>query len=124
MRQKYIISIDNERNVLKISEYAIVTNIPKTATALTINSAKYSLLGEQAYDKKDIKQSISRGNESLIASLRTKNIFPIAPYASKIADAVTSLFKSANDDSVELLFNDVDLLSVPEPQDKEKEAKS
>lgn len=124
MRQKYIIAIDNERNVLKISEYAIVTNIPKTATALTINSAKYSLLGEQAYDKKDIKQSISRGNESLIASLRTKNIFPIAPYVSKIAEAVTSLFKSANDDSVELLFNDVDLLSVPEPQDKEKEAKS
>ena len=124
MRQKYIISIDNGKNVLKISEYAIVTNIPKTATALTINSAKYSLLGEEAYDKKDIKQSISKGNRSLIASLRTKNIFPIEPYVSKIAEAVTALFQSANDDSVELLFNDVDLLSIPEPQGKEKESKS
>ena len=124
MRQKYIISIDNGRNLLKISEYAIVTNIPKTATALTINSAKYSLLVEEAYDKKDIKHSISRGNRSLIASLRTKNIFPIEPYVSKIAEAVTALFQSANDDSVELLFNDVDLLSIPQPQDKEKKAEN
>ena len=124
MRQKYIISIDNGRNVLKISEYAIVTNIPKTATALTINTAKYSLLGEEAYDKKDFGQSISRGNKSLIASLRTKNIYTIEPYVSKIAEAVTALFQSTDDDSVELLFNDVDLLSSPEPQDKKKEAES
>jgi len=116
MRQKYIISIDNDENVLKIMEYAIITHMPKNATALTIEKAKYSLLGQETYDKKDVLQSIERGRRSLIAELRTKNIFPIEPYACKIADSVIALSKSAGDETVELLFDDIDLIPVPEIQ--------
>lgn len=119
MRQKYKVSFDNTRNIFKIREYAIITHIPKTATTLTIKNAKYSLLGEETYDKQNVMRSMSRGRRALIGSLRTKNIFPIEPYAGKIADAVVALSKSDDDGSLELLFDDVDLIPVPQYDGKE-----
>jgi len=114
MRQKYIISINDKTNMLNIKEYAIINSIPKNVTTLTLKTAKYSLLGEETYGQKDIMQSISKGKNSLVAALRTKNFFPIGPYALKIAETVMELYKSPNEDPVELFFDDVELLPSSE----------
>jgi hypothetical protein len=48
----------------------------------------------------------------LVAILRTDNIFPIEPYSTKIAESVMALYKSSEDGSAELFFDDIDLVSV------------
>jgi hypothetical protein len=48
---------------------------------------------------------------ALVAILRTDNIFPIEPYSTKIAESVMALYDSSEDGSVELFFDDVDLVS-------------
>jgi hypothetical protein len=43
--------------------------------------------------------------------LRTKALFPISIYAEKIAEAVINMYENENDKSVELFFNDLDILA-------------
>jgi hypothetical protein len=112
MRQKFIISQNGEKNELKIKEYAIINKIPKNATTMIMQKESYSLLGEETYDGEIVVSSISKGRSALVATLRTHNLFPIEPYAHKIAESVIALYKSANDHPVELFFDDVDLLPV------------
>jgi hypothetical protein len=42
--------------------------------------------------------------------LRTKNLFPIGIYAKELSSAVTKMYESGNDQSVELIFDDHDLM--------------
>jgi hypothetical protein len=114
MRQKYVISRNIDKNRLKIREYAILTRIPKSTASFVRPKEQYSLLGQESYDGDMVETSISRGKRELVATLRTNNLFPIQPYANKIAESVMALYKSTNDDSTELYFDDVELLPVPE----------
>lgn len=111
MRQKYIISKNDDRNELKIREYAILNKDLKKANALMTRHQDFSLIGQERYDQKVVLQSISKGRMAVIDLLRTKNLFPIEPYAREIAKSVMALYGSARDDTVELMFDDVDLLS-------------
>jgi hypothetical protein len=54
----------------------------------------------------------SKGTSALVAVLRTHNMFPIEPYSTKIAESVMDLYNSSEDGSVELFFDDIDLVSV------------
>lgn len=110
MRQKYVISRNMVKNRFKIKEYAVLTRIPRNTVSLVPPKENYSLLGQETYDSDLIGRSIDKGKRALVSTLRTKNLFPIEPYARKIAESVIALYKSANDDSAELLFDDVDLL--------------
>jgi hypothetical protein len=69
------------------------------------------LLCEEAYDFKTIKSAISAGKDELIAALRTNNLYPPAIYAEQIANAVINLHKSKKQESVELYFDDLNLLT-------------
>jgi len=69
-----------------------------------------SLLCEEEYDNTIIKSAISKGKEALISELRTNNMYPPSVYAEKIAQAVIDIFGSKGSQSVEISFNDVDLL--------------
>ena len=99
MKQKYLIIKDKEKKQIKIQEYA------------ELNKEMLSLLCEEAYDYKTIKSAISAGPETLITSLRTNNLYPPAIYAEKIASAVTELYKSKDQESLELFFDDLNLLA-------------
>ena len=70
-----------------------------------------SLLCEEAYDYKIIKSALSAGLETLISALRTNNLYPPGIYAEKIASAVARLLKSKDQESLELFFDDVNLLA-------------
>ena len=99
MKQKYLIIKDQENKQIKIQEYA------------ELNKEMLSLLCEEAYDYKTIKSAMSAGPEALITSLRTNNLYPPGIYAEKIASAVAELYKSKDQESLELFFDDINLLA-------------
>ncbi len=112
MRQKYVISRDGDKDKLKIREYAIIDkNLKKVASSM-LQKGSFSFLCEETYESEIIESSISKGMNTLVGILRTQNIFPIEPYANKIAESVMGLYNSSEDNSVELFFDDVDLVSV------------
>lgn len=75
-----------------------------------------SLLCEERFDVADLEAALKGGREHLIAALRTRNLYPPKAYAEKIADAVRELLSNADEDAIELFFDDLDLL------DKERQA--
>ncbi len=99
MKQKYSILKDDEKNKLIIREYA------------ELDKEIFSLLCEEIYDNESIESAMAKGKETLISTLRTKALFPINIYAEKIAEAVINMYEHDNDQSVELFFNDLDILT-------------
>jgi len=112
MRQKYMIFRDRTQKKLNIKEYAIIDKDLKKAALPILHTGSFTLLGEENYKSEIVVNSISKGMNALLSTLRTHNIFPIEPNATKIAESVMALYDSAEDDSVELLFDDLDLLSA------------
>ena len=98
MKQKYLISKEDDQKKLIIKEFA------------ELDKEMLSLLCEEEYDNKIIKSAILKGKEALISELRTNNMYPPGVYAEKIAQAVIDIFGSKDSQSIELSFNDVDLL--------------
>ena len=99
MKQKYLIINDRENQQIKIQEYA------------ELNKEMLSLLCEESYAYKTIKPAIAAGTDTLISALRTNNLYPPGIYAEKIASGVTDLYKSKDQDSLELFFDDINLLA-------------
>ena len=112
MRQQYMISRNVTQNELKIREYAILDKNFNNVESPMLQREDFSFLCEETYESEIIKNSILKGMTALVAALRTDNIFPIEPYASKIAESVMTLYVSSGDGSVELFFDDVDLISI------------
>ena len=109
MRQKYSISRDGVKNKLNIREYAIIQKVLKNATPLIPSKETFSFLGEETYDSSIIVTAIHRGLDNLVSTLRTRNLYPIGAYATKIAQSVMELYDSEGDLSVDLFFDDIDL---------------
>ena len=99
MKQKYLIINDKKNKQFKIQEFA------------ELNKETLSLLCEEAYDYKTIKSAVSAGKDALISTLRTNNLYPPGIYAEKIAYAIVQLHKSKDEESVELFFDDINLLN-------------
>lgn len=99
MKQKYSILKDHHNRRLVIREYA------------ELDKKIMSLLCEETYENKAIRPAIKSGKESLISILRTKNLYPPNSYTEKIADAVIDLYGSKGKESVDLFFDDIELLT-------------
>jgi len=99
MKQKYFILNDKDNKQFKIQEFA------------ELNKESLSLLCEEAYDYRIIQSAISTGKDALIAALRTNNMYPPGIYAEQIAAAIVDLNASTERESVELFFDDINLLS-------------
>ena len=109
MKQKYVIARDKEKKELVIREFA------------ELDKDALSPLCEEIYDAKIILSAIKAGKDTLIRVLRTKNMYPPGIYANQIADAVQSIFAAKDPESVELFFDDIELINqdqqVPEALD-------
>ena len=101
MKQKYQITRDEERQILTIREYA------------ELDKDILSPLCEENYPMAAIKRAMQAKKEVLIAALRTKNMYPPGVYAERIAAGVAALLRS-QDHSIELFFDDIELLSAEE----------
>ncbi len=110
MHQKYLISRDLSQQELKIREYAVIEKKPKRAAPSLPEAENYALLCEETYESEIVVNTISEGINALVAVLRTDNIFPIGPNATKIAESVMALYTTSEDGSVELFFDDLDCL--------------
>ncbi len=99
MKQKYSILKDIQNHQLIIREYA------------ALDKDVFSLLCEETYADQTIQSVIKSGKESLISTLRTKNLYPPVTYADKIAEAVISLYGLGDYESTDLFFDDVELLA-------------
>jgi hypothetical protein len=99
MKQKYEIRKDKDNKELVIREFA------------ELDKDALSLLCEQTYREKTLKAAIKKGRLSLIAALRTPNMYPAGVYADRLADAVIDLYKSKDLDATEVLFDDLNLVS-------------
>lgn len=111
MRQKYLITQKGDQSDLTIREYAVIEKDLKNVESALLREDQFSFMCEERYDGSTIIRSISQGVEALMDTLRTTNMYPIKPYAQKIAESVIELYGSDSEDSVELFFDDVDLVS-------------
>jgi hypothetical protein len=98
MKQKYFILKDTEKNVLVIREFA------------ELDKESFSLLCEEIFQEERITSAIAKGKEALVSTIRTKNMYPVGPFAAKIAEEVTKLYESKEKDSTELSLDDKDIL--------------
>ncbi len=94
MKQKYSIHKDTEKQQLVIKEYG------------ELNKEILSLLCEEAYPEDVIKAAIDKGKETLINTLRTRNMYPPGVFANSIADLVVTLYGSEGEQSTEILLDD------------------
>ncbi|MGD9120378.1 MAG: hypothetical protein PVG59_06810 [Desulfobacterales bacterium] len=112
MKQKYTIVKDDKNNQLIIREFA------------ELDKQILSLLCEETYDSKMIRAAVKQGRSHLITALRTNNLYPPGIYAEKIAASVTELYATKGQQSLDLFFDDLELLAVeshPEPENADEE---
>ena len=100
MKQKYLILKGEDKKSIIIKEFA------------ELDKDMLSLLCEETYDIKGIKTAVSGGKDAVISAIRTSNMYPAGVYAEKIADSIITLYKSKDQDSVEVYFDDFDLISA------------
>lgn len=99
MKQKYSIVKNDKEKKLVIEEFA------------ELDKDMMFLLCEETYDSKAIKAEITKGKRALISAFRTHNMFPNNKYADQIAEAIINIYESKGDQSVDLFFDDIDMLS-------------
>ena len=122
MRQKYILTQESPDGGLHIKEYAVVDKDLKNLDRELLHDDHFLFISETHYTGEEIQRSISQGPSFLVDTLRTPNFFPIAPYATKLAESVTALYNDPQDGSVVLFFDDVDLMVPPEAEAESTEA--
>jgi hypothetical protein len=112
MRQKYVISHEGAKHDFKIREYAVIDKNLRNVDSDMLRQEDFEFLCEETYSHARIERSVARGREALVDALRTPNLFPIRPYVLKIAESVMVLFDSPGNQSVELFFDDTDLVAA------------
>jgi hypothetical protein len=100
MKHKYTISRDVEKGHLTLKEYG------------ELDKEMMSFLCEASYNDEAVQEAIEKGKDSLIAVLRTENMYPPNLYADKIAESVFLVYDPENDaQSTEIIFDDLDWLT-------------
>ena len=110
MIQKYTVFRDDKNDLLVIEEFAILDGVIRNIDHPEIHPDKFSLLYREKYDSQIIRTAIIRDKHAIISSIRTDNFHPIAHYADALADSISKLYGSENCQTVELIFDDQDLL--------------
>ena len=106
MRQKYLMIRDDDENILKIREYAVIDKNLKNVASTNLRDIDFFLLYEETYDGDIIENAIA-GEDDLVETLRTANFFPALNYATELAEAVTALYDSQGKGRKELFFDDL-----------------
>lgn len=109
MRQKYRICRSFKKKTLNIKEFAVIDKDTKNVDSSMLREDHFNLICDQNYDGKTIAKAAAAGCDELLEILRTPNLFPIAPYATKIAESVIDLSSGDEARCVELFFDDSEL---------------
>lgn len=109
MRQKYRICSYKNDKILNIQEFVVDEKDARRISSAMLREDHFDLIAEQRYDADIIARRATDGCDAMIATLRTPNLYPIAPYAEKIAESVIALANDGDDRCIELFFDDNDL---------------
>ena len=115
MRQKYRICQSKKKETLNIKEYAVLDKDTKNVNSSLLREDHFDLICDQDYDGKVVARAAAAGCDELVETLRTTNLYPIAPYAAKIAESVIDLSNGEEDRCVELFFDDKELFVTEIP---------
>jgi hypothetical protein len=115
MIQKFKIVRDKKKDTLTIKEFAILEKMSKNMEFQGYQEQDFSLIGQQEYKDNKIEIEIPNGKDALIATIRTKNLYPIQYYASAIADSIIELYSNGDGQPVELVFDDIDMIKETTP---------
>jgi hypothetical protein len=107
MKQKYLLLKNSQDSELTIKELA------------ELEKGIFSVVYEEKYDGDAIVSAMETDQEELTSVLRTLNFYPNRVCAEKIADGIADLYGPEDKESVEVLFNDIDLLTSVKPVAKE-----
>lgn len=110
MRQKYRIYQSQKKKRLSIKEFAVVNKDTKNVDSSMLRDDHFDLVCEQDYDGAAIARAADAGCDEMVEMLRTPNLYPIEPYATKIAESVIDMSRADQDRCVELFFDDNELL--------------
>jgi hypothetical protein len=110
MIQKYVVIRDDKNDSLVIEEYAVLERIMRNTEHYDIRSEKFSFVNREKYNTQKIKAAIIKNKHAIISSIRTDSLYPIGHYANALADSIAKLYESENSRTVELIFDDQDLL--------------
>jgi len=108
MKHKYTIQRDPDIGHLTVREYA------------ELDQDEMSLLCEERYPDTDISTALAGGRQNLIGVLRTRNIFPPASYAVRIAEAIEQIY-AGDGEAVEVVVDDKEFLTRPQAGKSEPE---
>jgi len=98
MKQKYVIDKNVENNTLIFREYA------------ELDKESLSLLCEQSFPEDVVKAAIAIGKNEIIRVLRTQNLYPPMAYMDRIADEILTAYQQGSTATLEVMFDDMDLL--------------
>ena len=110
MIQKYTVFRDDENDLLVIEEFAVLDRVEKYTDHQDIQTDQFSIVCREKYDCQEIRAAIIKDRYAIISSIRTNNLYPIGHYAEALADSISKLYGSESDQTVELIFDDQDLL--------------
>lgn len=109
MRLKYRICNQKNGNLLNIQESVVDEKGNPNLSSAMLRDEHFDLVAEQHYDAETVARGAAGGSDAMVAILRTPNLFPIAPYAARVAESVMHPASSGSDGCVELFFDDNDL---------------
>jgi hypothetical protein len=100
MRQKYLIVPEKNSVIIKESS--------------ELDKGMFQQVGEITYDSNIVKIAKEGDVKELASALRSPSFYPSSDCATKLAETIVTIYKSANYDPVELAFSDIDQLSKGE----------
>jgi hypothetical protein len=112
MKQKYAILRDDEQKTLVLREYA------------ELDKEMMSLLCEETYPQEKIEAALKEGQQAVINTIRTNNMYPPVMFANAIAEAIGGILADGGNPSAELFFDDKDLFNqniVLPPEETEED---
>ena len=110
MKQKYRVWKNVKEKELHIKEYAVLKADSKKQKFPRLQDEDFSLLCEQTYQADQVQKATALGKDELILLLRNQHFFPIGKYMDLIADTVTSIYASKDEQHQDLIFDDKRIL--------------
>ena len=111
MIQKFTLIRDDENDTLTIEEFAVLNRVFKNSDTYDLDvENNFSPICKEKYDRGTIEIALLKNKQAIISVIRTNNMYPIGIYATAIADSIIALYESTSGKTIELIFDDQELL--------------
>ena len=110
MIQKYSIIQDLDKNTLIINEYSLLEKTHKYGDVVRYGETDFTFVCKEEYSSDIIGAAVLQGKNTIISTIRTNNLYPIEHHVNQLADSIIDLYETVENTSVDLVFDDKELL--------------